>query len=121
MKDSLMPGLTATTHTAVTPDLAPQHLPDLFVLSTPSMINLMELACHEAVLPHLDDGETSVGIRVEVSHVAAASEGEVVTVTSNLVEVRRNRLRFEVAARCGDRLIGEGLHERAVIDMGRLG
>ncbi len=116
MKYTLTPGLTASEVHAVTPDLSPQHLPGVIVLSTPSMINLMELTSHRLVSPHLDDNETTVGTHVDVSHVAAAAGGEQVTVTSTLVGVKRNRLTFELAAHSGDRLIGEGTHERAVID-----
>lgn len=120
MKESLTPGLSGLEDHTVTPDLAPQHMPDVTVLSTPAMINMMELTSHALVAPHLDDDETSVGTHVDVSHVAAAAAGEHVTVTSTLVGVRGNRLSFEIAVHSGDRLIGEGTHERAVIDMSRL-
>lgn len=120
MKETLVPGLTGSETHLVTPDLGPSHLPDLVVLSTPSMINLMELTSHSLITPHLDDEETSVGTHVDVSHVAAAAGGEQVTVTSTLVDVVRNRLTFEIAVTAGERLIGEGTHQRAVIKMSRL-
>jgi len=121
MKDTLAPGLSGMEEHLVTADHSPHHLPDFVVLSTPSMINLMELTSHALIAPHLEDNETSVGTHVDVSHVAAASEGEEVTVTSTLVGVTRNRLSFEIAVHVGQRLIGEGTHQRAVVDMSRFG
>ena len=74
------------------------------VLSTPSMIQLMEMACLASAAPHLDEGETTVGTHVCVSHVAAAEAGEVVSVNVRLVDVVKRRLTYEVSARVGDRL-----------------
>lgn len=119
MKDSLRVGISTTEHHTVTPDLSPAHLSGVVVLSTPSMINMMELASHRLAASHLDDGETTVGTHVNVSHQAAATGGEEVTVTSTLAELRRNRLTFDVAVKVGDRVIGEGTHQRAVIDTSR--
>jgi fluoroacetyl-CoA thioesterase len=118
VKNSLQPGIDHTVDATVTADMSPAHLP-VKVLSTPMMIQLIELTCLQSVVPHLDDGETTVGTHVCVSHVAAAQEGEVVTVDGRLVEVEKRRLRFEVSAKVGDRLLGEGTHERAVIDTSR--
>jgi fluoroacetyl-CoA thioesterase len=119
MRDTLRPGLSGVEHHVVTAELGPHHLPDVVVLSTPAMINLMELTSHGLIAAHLDEDETSVGTHVDVSHVAAASGGEEVTVTSTLVGVTRNRLAFEIAVHVGSRLIGEGTHQRAVISMSR--
>ncbi len=104
----------------VTPEMSPPHLPRK-VLSTPSMVQLMEQTCLLCVAPYLDDGETTVGVHVCVSHVASAGAGEVVTFSGKLVEVTKRRLRFEVRAEAGDRLLGEGTHDRAVIDTSRFG
>jgi fluoroacetyl-CoA thioesterase len=118
VKDSLTAGVDLAIDTVVTPDMAPPHLP-VKVLSTPSMVSLMEQACLRAVAPHLDEGETTVGTHICVSHLAAANAGEVVTVTARLSEVRKRRLTFEVRAAAGERVLGEGTHERAVIDSRR--
>ncbi len=120
MKESLQPGIAGSTVTTVTPEMSPPHLPTK-VLSTPSMIQLMEQTCLQAVQPHLDGTEATVGTHVCVSHLAAAAAGEDVTVTCTLSEVVKRRLTFEVAARCGDKLLGEGTHQRAVIDTARFG
>jgi fluoroacetyl-CoA thioesterase len=120
MKDSLQPGVEGRTVTTVTPEMSPPHLPTK-VLSTPSMIQLMEMTCLQAVQAHLEGSEATVGTHVCVSHVAAAAAGEDVTVTATLVEVVKRRLTFTVAAHAGDRLLGEGTHQRAVIDTSRFG
>ncbi len=119
MKDTLKPGLTSSEIHEVTADLSARHLPDIVVLSTPSMIELLEMTSHRLVALHLDDNETTVGTHVEISHVAAAPGGDHVTVTSTLVGVRKNRLTFELAVHSGEKLIGEGTHQRAVIDTTR--
>ena len=118
MKDSLAPGIEATTDHTVTDDMSPPHLP-MKVLSTPSMIGLMERTCLESVIDHLDANESTVGTHVCVSHVAAAASGETVTINARLTEINRRRLTFEVKATAGDKLLGEGTHQRAVIDTSR--
>jgi fluoroacetyl-CoA thioesterase len=120
VKDSLAPGIEHTMEIEVTSEMSPPHLP-VVVLSTPSMIQLMEQTCLLSAVPHLDAGETTVGTHVCVSHVAAATEGETVSVTGRLTEVVKRRLRYDVRATVGDRVLGEGTHERAVIDTSRLG
>lgn len=86
------------------------------VFATPMMVALIEQTCLESVLPHLEDGQGTVGTLVNVSHVAATPIGMRVWCESELVEVDRRRLVFSVKAydECG--LIGEGTHERFVID-----
>ena len=118
MKDSLRPGIELEIDTVVTVEMAPPHLP-VAVLSTPSMVSLMEQVCLGSVRAHLDEHETTVGTHICVSHVAAAKAGETVTVRGLLTEVSQRRLRFDVRATAGDQLLGEGTHERAVIDSRR--
>lgn len=120
MKDTLAPGLATTAAHTVTDDMSPAHL-TAKVLSTPSMIQLMEKTCLEMVSGHLDPDETTVGTHVCVSHAAAAASGEQVSISARLAEVNKRRLTFEVRATVGDRVLGEGTHQRAVIDTSRLG
>ncbi|HEU4839915.1 MAG TPA: hypothetical protein VFT09_00685 [Ilumatobacteraceae bacterium] len=90
------------------------------VLSTPAMIQLMENVCAGSVHEHLTAGESSVGIHVCVSHVAGSRVGEEVTVRSSLREIAKGRfLTFDVTAHVGERLLGEGTHQRAVVDLTR--
>lgn len=115
----LSPGAELTQTHVVTADMTPRHLLPTVVLSTPKMIELMESASLELAQPELEDGQTSVGVHVDVSHESAAREGEEVAVTSRLAAVDGRRLTFEVEARVGDRLVGRGTHQRFVVDRRR--
>ena len=88
-------------------------------LATPSMINWMEICCRDAILPHLDDGQDSVGIKVDIEHLAATPMGQEVTYTAAVVEVDGRRVRFRVEASDGSEMVGRGAHERYVIDIER--
>ena len=88
----------------------------LEVFSTPSMIALMEKAALDSVQPYLEEGHSTVGTRVEVSHLAASPIGMTVRAESELIEIDRKRLVFKVEAYAGDKLIGEGLHTRFIIN-----
>ena len=89
------------------------------VFATPMMIALIERTCNESVTPLLDPGQGTVGTRIDVSHCAATPVGMRVWCDSELTEVDRRRLVFNVRAydQCG--LIGEGTHERFIIDSDR--
>ena len=86
------------------------------VFATPMMIALVEQTCYESVTPFLEVGQSTVGTHVNVSHCAATPIGMKVWCDSELVEVDRRRLVFNVKVydECG--LIGEGQHERFIID-----
>ena len=88
----------------------------LDVFATPSMICLMEQAAQSSVAEYLGSGQGTVGTVINVTHDAATPLGMKVWAESELVEVDRRRLVFEVAAydECG--LIGKGVHERFIID-----
>ena len=87
----------------------------LDVFSTPSMIALMEKACKESVAPFLDEGQGTVGIRLEVDHLAATPIGQRVWVDSELIAVDKRILTFAVTAWSEKEKIGEGIHKRCVI------
>ena len=89
------------------------------VFATAFMIGFIEATCIEAIAPHLDEGEHSVGTHVDVSHVAATPVGMKVKAEIELLEVDGRKLRFRVRAEDQDGLIGEGLHQRAVIDIAK--
>ena len=86
------------------------------VFATPCMIALMERAALESVQPFLDGGQGTVGTRIEVSHLAATPVGMAVRAESELVEIDRRRLVFTVRAFAGEEPIGEGRHERFIVD-----
>jgi fluoroacetyl-CoA thioesterase len=118
MRPSLTAGIEHEVSYDVVADMAPAHLPRA-VLSTPSMIQLIEQTCLVAVQPHLDDGETTVGTHVCVSHAAPAAVGETVTVSCRLTAVQRRRLIFDVEVTGPTQAISTGTHQRAVIDLDR--
>jgi fluoroacetyl-CoA thioesterase len=89
------------------------------VLSTPRMISYMERTAHQALLPFLAEGQTSVGTVVNIRHLAATPVGMKVRFRAELLEVDRRRLRFKVEAFDAVEKIGEGEHERFIVDKGR--
>ena len=117
----LTPGLRGIAETAVTPEntAAAAGSGALPVFATPCMIGLMENAAMLSVQPYLEEGQGSVGTRIEVSHLAATPVGLRVRAESELLEVDRRRLVFRVSAYDERGLIGEGTHERFIIDKER--
>lgn len=86
------------------------------VYATPMMIALMEKTCSTTVEPFLEDGDSTVGTLVNVSHCAATPVGMKVYCECELLEVDRRRLVFKVAVYDERGLIGEGTHERFIIN-----
>ena len=89
------------------------------VLSTPSMIQHMEVTSRNLVFPMLEPGFDTVGTEVQVSHLAAAPLGEKVTFRSEVISVDNRRVTFKVEARDSREMIGSGTHERFIINIER--
>ena len=87
----------------------------LDVFATPAMIALIEETAWKSVQPFLEEGEGTVGTKLEVSHDAPTPFGMTVTAKTKLVEIDGRRLVFEVEASDGTDLIGKGRHERFII------
>jgi fluoroacetyl-CoA thioesterase len=85
------------------------------VFATGNMIILIEWTCTQLLAPHLDPGEGSLGVHVDVSHLAATLPGQTVTVDAEVDKIVGNRVGFKVKAHDGIDLIGEGRHERFVV------
>jgi fluoroacetyl-CoA thioesterase len=117
MKNGLIPGLMHTQTYVTTLEMrAKQLTADIF--STPAMIGLMEGTCVQLVAPYLDENDQTVGIHVDVRHMAPTKIGQSVTVTAELLEVKDNKLRFSVSVVNDQAVkIGEGTHRRAMIDI----
>jgi fluoroacetyl-CoA thioesterase len=121
MNHGMAPGI-ARTHSYVTSlkMRASQLKADVF--STPAMIGLMERTCVDLTEPYLDEDEQTVGIHVDVRHLAPTKIGQSVTVTAELLEVKDNKLRYAVSATNDQGVtIGEGTHRRAVINTKHFG
>lgn len=114
----LKTGLKLSNEITVTENLTAKSLGsgDLDVYATPSMISLMELTSRCAVGPYLEEGMTTVGTLVNVSHVSATPIGMKVSCTATLTEIDGRRLVFEVEASDEKGLIGKGTHERFIVD-----
>lgn len=86
------------------------------VYATPSMIALMEGTCAESVQPYLSEGEGTVGVAVDIKHIAATPVGMTVRCESLLKEVNGKKLVFEVNVYDEKGLVGTGIHKRAIIN-----
>ncbi len=114
-------GTTGECKTRVTSDIATSFLgmADARVLSTPEMIRLMEQTCRNAVLPLLDSDHDTVGTHVDVYHRAAAPLGSQVTIRAEVLETTDRRIQFRVKAETEKETIGEGIHERTIVNVAK--
>lgn len=85
------------------------------ILSTPRMIQLMEANAKALIDENIDPEHTSVGIHVDVYHKAPAPVGAKVVFEAVVEEVKGRKILFRVTCRMGDIVIGEGIHERAIV------
>jgi fluoroacetyl-CoA thioesterase len=92
-------------------------MPEVF--ATGFMVGLVEWTCVQLLGPHLDPGEGSLGVHIDVSHKAATPVGFAVTVEAECVEVRRPRAKFALRAHDGIDEIGSGIHERFIVSWDR--
>jgi fluoroacetyl-CoA thioesterase len=107
--------------------VTPEHLASRFkdvtlppVLATPIMIMVMENAALNAIKPYLEAGESALGTRVDVRHLAATPAGRRVTGEARVTRVDGRRIEFSVRAADGNEDIGVGTHERVVIQLAKL-
>jgi fluoroacetyl-CoA thioesterase len=105
----------------------PEHLANRFknpslpaVLATPVLVMAMENAALNAIEAYLEPGESALGTRIEVSHVAPMPLGMVVFAEAKVTRVAGRRLEFNVSARDEVEEVGRGTHERVVVDRARL-
>jgi fluoroacetyl-CoA thioesterase len=127
MRDTLKAGLEhvltyRVPENKTVPHLYPEsplfrQMPKVF--ATGFMVGLMEWACMEALAPHLEPGEGSVGTLVNVTHTAATPPGMTVTVRVRCAGVDGRRSIWEVEASDDVEAIGKGSHERFTVDIGK--
>jgi len=89
------------------------------ILSTPRLIGFLERASREALTPFLDAGESSVGLHVDVDHLAATPLGVTVTCLARVVNMEGRTISFQVEARDNHEVIARGFHRRRVIAIDR--
>jgi len=116
MIKEVVPGVARTQTYQTTVEMRARQLTaDIF--STPALIGLMERTCVELTEPYLEQNEQTVGIHVDIRHIAPTKIGQNVTVTAELLEVAGKKLRYSVTATNDQGVkIGEGTHRRAIID-----
>ena len=118
--DRFEPGQSAEIEAVVTKELTINRMgkDGADVLSTPSLLGLMERCCIEASDRYLPDGYTTVGYAVDgMRHLAPTPVGGTVKVTAALTEVDRTRLTYAIEAFEGDKKIGVATHKRAVVSI----
>ena len=121
MKEGLEVGESNETTHVVEPSDGISHMgPSVqSVLSTPSMIRLME-QCSRLILERFfEEGDASVGYHVNVYHLAAAKVDDAIITKSKVKEINKRRITFEVESWKGDTKIGEGSHVRVVVNKNR--
>ncbi|HKJ26166.1 MAG TPA: thioesterase family protein [Anaerolineales bacterium] len=87
------------------------------VLATPMMIAYMETTALNLLQPHLPDGYSSVGTRVDVRHLAPSPLGSLITVSAEVEQIDGAKVTLKVAAREGETLVGSGIHIRYLIEV----
>ena len=118
MSSAFNVGLTGTAQTTVTDANTALALGSgqVLVYATPALVALLEEAAVNALKPSLETGKTSVGTRIEVSHLAATPIGMTVRAQATLSVVDGRRLVFDVVAHDEVERIAEGIHERVLVD-----
>jgi predicted thioesterase len=111
-------GIKGCTERVVTEEMTARNMGsgELMVLATPCMIAMMEEAAWKSIAGELEEGQGSVGTMMQVKHTAPTPVGMKVTCETILKEIDRRRLVFEVKAYDEAGLIGEGIHERFLIE-----
>ena len=88
------------------------------VLSTPRLIGLLERTARESLYPFLEPDERSVGMEIDIRHLAPTPLGSAVTCTTRVVAVDGNQISFQIEARDAHEVIAKGLHKRGIIRTG---
>ncbi|MCS7385749.1 MAG: thioesterase family protein [archaeon GB-1867-005] len=117
-KFEVKPGISLIEDYEVKPEHAAKHVGsgEVEVLSTPSMIAFMERTALKCVQKQLPKGFITVGVGVNVKHLKPAPVGAKVTVEAELVKVEGRKLTFKVKAKWKEVTIGEGTHERYIVN-----
>lgn len=90
------------------------------VLSTPTLIGFLEQTARKAITPLMDEGETNLGVKVDVEHLAGTLPGHEVTCTARVIHLELPYVNFQVEARDETDLLSRGVHRRCIVDTARL-
>ena len=118
LSDLITPGMTRQETFLVEEQHTAYHIGsgDEKVLGTPWMISFMERVSNRLVAEHLPEGQISVGVHVDVQHLAATPMNAEIRVRAEVLEVVKNRVKLSIEAWDSQDKIGEGTHLRAVVD-----
>ena len=118
---SITSGLAGTAQLLVGPEHTASFVGSgrIAVLATPVMINIIEAAALNAIEHLLPAGHQSLGIHLDVTHVAATPVGLQVTATAAVLRVEGRTITFRVEARDEVEAIGSGIHQRVVVSVAR--
>lgn len=119
MEFSLKTGMTYEKEETVTEDKLAINFGSggVAVYATPAMIGIMENASLSCVDPYLPEGWATVGMSLNVKHIAATPLGLTVCAKAELIEIEGRRLTFKVEAYDSREKIGEGIHERYIVNL----
>lgn len=118
MKASLQAGVSATESIAIDRERTIDFMGEKArVYATPSLVRDIEVSCRNLLLQHLDEGEDSVGTRVEVDHMAATLMDMTVELTVTIAEVKGRMVTFEITGKDSVEPICRGRHSRFVVDV----
>ena len=111
-------GMKGTAQTTVTENNTAKTFCSgaLDVFATPAMISLMEECCWKMIQPELDEGTTSVGSKVNISHMAPSAIGATIECDATLIDIDGRKLTFEVVCSDENGVVGMGTHERFIVN-----
>ena len=112
-------GIKGRQELVVSKELTAKHIGSgtVLVFATPMMIALMEKTSQMSVKPYLEAGQETVGTHVDVSHDSAVPVGRKVWCESEVIDVDRRKITFKVAVYDDNGIVGQGTHERFIIDV----
>lgn len=120
MKDTLEPGLKMTRRVVVDEDRVITHLgKDLAIYGTPFLVRDIEALCHALLLEHCDEGEGSVGMRVDIEHLAPTPRGMWVDFTATVAAVNGRAVTFEVEGHDALDQVARCTHQRFVVALAK--
>jgi fluoroacetyl-CoA thioesterase len=121
MRETLLPGATGEArYRVVSENLVSHHNPKgPAVLASPWVLSMMEHAAYNAIQPHLDEGEQSVGVGFDFRHLAPTPAGAQVVATAEVSSIEGMMVTLTIEARDEHELVAQGTHVRAVIEMAR--
>jgi predicted thioesterase len=114
-------GMVGEATEKVTPEASAAHIGSgkVGVYATPRMVLLVERTCHDLIARYLSEGQVSVGIEINLKHLAPTPIGDVVRIRSEITEISGNRIVFRAEIWDSEELIGEANHQRAIVDVER--